>query len=185
MLLDRYAPYFFNANFREAATPAGWEAYRGELVVIEGEVADDQGRRKPPVALFKQATVLTEGDTLKLISGSLEELQHWPHFMEKFGVDFTPATIAVMFTVNIPKPFVSTINGATVVFIPLVEGLCWNELIDLAALEKGDFKGQSSADKVVTVFNALLSNKYKYPEVSVEEALKTTNNAKREVHGAV
>lgn len=185
MLLDRYAPYFFNSNFREAASGAGWEAYRGELVVIEGEVADDQGRRKPPVALFKQATVLTEGDTLKLISGSLEELQHWPHFMEKFGVDMTAGTIAVMFTVNIPKPFVSTVNGATVVFIPLVEGLCWNELIDLAALEKGDFKGQSSADKVVTVFKALQGNKYKYPEMPVEEALKTTNNAKREVHGAV
>ena len=42
MLLDRYAPYFFNSNFREAGSDAGWEGYRGELVVIEGEVADDQ-----------------------------------------------------------------------------------------------------------------------------------------------
>ena len=67
----------------------------------------------------------------------------------------------------------------------LVEGLAWNELIDLVALEKGDFKGQSSADKVVTVFNAFKGHKYKYPEISVEEAMKTTNNAKREVHGAV
>ena len=185
MLLDRYEPYFFNSNFREAASEAGWEGYRGELVLIEGEVADDQGRRKPPHALMKQATVLTAGDELKLISGSLDELQHWPHFMEKFGVDLNPSTIAVMFTVNIPKPFVSTINGCLVVFIPCTEGLCWNELIDLAALEKGDFKGQGAADKIVTVFNALKGNKYKYPETPVEEALKTTNNAKREVHGAV
>lgn len=185
MLLDRYAPYFFNSNFREAASPAGWEGYRGELILIEGEVTDDQGRRKPPHALFKQATVLAQGDELKLISGSLEELQHWPHFMEKFGVDMTPETIAIMFTVNIPKPFISTINGCPVVFIPLTEGLCWNELIDLAALEKGDFKGQGAADKIITVCKALTGNKYKYREVSVEEALKTTNNAKREVHGAV
>lgn len=185
MLLDRYEPYFFNSNFREAASDAGWEAYRGELILIEGEVADDQGRRKPPHALLKQATVLTQGDELKLISGSLDELQHWPNFMEKFGADLNPATVAVMFTVNIPKPFVATINGATVAFIPLTEGLCWNELIDLAALEKGDFKGQSAADKVVTVFNALKGFKYKSPVSTVEEALKTTNNAKREVHGAV
>lgn len=185
MLLDRYEPYFFNSNFREAASDAGVEAYRGELVLIEGEVADDQGRRKPPHALFKQATVLVQGDELKLISGSLEELQHWPHFMDKFGGDLTPATVAVMFTVNIPKPFVAAINGATVAFIPLTEGLCWNELIDLAALEKGDFKGQSAGDKVVTVFNAFKGFKYKFPVSTVEEALKTTNNAKREVHGAV
>ena len=185
MLLNSYEPYCFNSNFREAASDAGWEAYRGELILIEGEVADDQGRRKPPHALFKQATVLAQGDELKLISGSLDELQHWPNFMEKFGAGLNPATVAVMFTVNIPKPFVATINGATVAFIPLTEGLCWNELIDLAALEKGDFKGQSSADKVVTVFNAFKGFKYKYPQSTVEEALKTTNNAKREVHGAV
>lgn len=185
MLLDRYEPYFFNSNFREAASQAGWEAYRGELVVQEGEITDAQGRRKPPVALFKQATVLANGDELKLISGSLEELQHFPSFMEKFGVDLNPDTVAVLFTVNIPKSFVSIINGATVAFVSCVEGLAWNELIDLAALEKGDFKGLSSADKVVTVFNAFKGHKFKYPEKTVEEALKTTNNAKREVHGAV
>lgn len=185
MLLDRYEPYFFNSNFREAASEAGWEAYRGELIVIEGEVADEQGRRKPPVALFKQAIVLGQGDELKLLSGSLEELQHWPSLMEKFGSGLNPSTVAVMFTVNIPKPFVSVINGATVAFIPLTEGLCWNELIDLVALEKGDFKGQGAADKVLTVFSAFKGYKFKYPELSVDEALKTTNNAKRETHGAV
>lgn len=185
MLLDRYEPYFFNSNFREAASEAGWEAYRGELIVIEGEVADEQGRRKPPVALFKQAIVLGQGDELKLLSGSLEELQHWPSLMEKFGSGLNPSTVAVMFTVNIPKPFVSVINGATVAFIPLTEGLCWNELIDLVALEKGDFKGQGAADKVLTVFNAFKGHTFKYPQSTVEEALKTTNNAKRETHGAV
>lgn len=185
MLLDRYEPYFFNSNFREAASDATWEAYRGELIVIEGEVADDQGRRKPPVALFKQAIVLGQGDELKLLSGSLEELQHWPFLMEKFGSGLNPSTVAVMFTVNIPKPFVSVVNGATVAFIPLTEGLCWNELIDLAALEKGDFKGQGAADKVLTAFNAFKGHKFKYPEMSVDEALKTTNNAKRENHGAI
>ena len=185
MLLDNYEPYFFNSNFREAASAAGWEAYRGELIVTEGEVADEQGRRKPPVALFKQAIVLAQGDALKLIAGSLEELQHWPALMEKFGAGLNPDTVAVMFTVNIPKPFVAAVNGATVAFIPLTEGLCWNELIDLAALEKSDFKGQGAADKVLTVFNAFKGFKYKYPQSSVEEALKTTNNAKRETHGEV
>ena len=185
MLLDRYETYFFNSNFREAASESGWEAYRGELVLVEGEIADDQGRRKPPHALFKQAIVLAKGEELKLISGSLEELQHWPAFMEKFGSDLNPATVAVMFTVNIPKPFISVVNGATVAFVPLTEGLCWNELIDLAALEKGDFKGQGAGDKVVTVFNAFQGFKYKYPSLTVDEAIKTTNNAKREVHGAV
>jgi hypothetical protein len=52
-------------------------------------------------------------------------------------------------------------------------------------LDKGDFKGQSAADKVVTVYNALKTHKFKHPELSVDEALQTTNNAKRETHGAI
>lgn len=185
MLLDRYEPLFFNANFKEAAGTPGWAAYRGELVLKEGEVADAQGRRKPPHEVLKQAVVLCAGDDLKLLSGSLDELQFFPSLLDKYGADIKPGALVILFTVNIDKPFVATINGAPVVFIPLVQGMVWNELIDLVALEKGDFKGQSAADKVLTLFNALSGYQFKYPEVAVEEAMKTTNNAKRENHGAI
>lgn len=185
MLLDRYEHLFFNSNFKEAASDAGWAAYRGELVVKEGEVADAQGRRKPPVELLKQAAALACGDELKLLTGSLDELQYMSSLLETYGADIKAGTLVVLFTVNIDKPFVSPINGASVVFIPLVQGMAWNELIDTVGLEKSDFKGQSSADKVVTVYNALKSHKFKYPEIALEEALKTTNNAKRETHGAI
>ena len=185
MLLDRYQHRFFNSNFKEAATQPGFVAYRGEFILKEGEVADAQGRRGPPAEVLKQASLLAEGDDLKMISGSLDELQQFAYLIESAGADFKAGTIGIFFTVNIPQPFVTTLNGAVLVFIPLTEGMAWNELIDLVGLEKADFKGQSSADKVVTVYNALKSEKFKYPEMSVDEALKTTNNAKRVVHGAV
>lgn len=185
MSLDRYEPLFFNANFKEAASEASLVAYRGELILKEGEVADSQGRRKPPTDVLKQAVLLGAADGLKLISGSLDELQQFSCLLEQAGADFNAETIAVFFTVNIPKGFVAKVNGATVAFIPLVQGMVWTELSDLVALDKGDFKGQSAADKVATVYNALKAYKFKYPEQSVEEALKTTNNAKRETHGAI
>lgn len=185
MLFDRYQHLFFNSNFKEGASKPGVVAYRGEFILKEGEVADAQGRRGPPAAVLKQAALLADGDELKLITGSLDELQQFDYLLTVAGSDIKAGTIGVLFTVNIPKPFMTTVNGAQMVFIPLVEGMAWNELIDLVGLEKGDFKGQSSADKVVTVFEALKSEKFKYPEMSVEEALKTTNNAKRVMHGAV
>jgi len=185
MSLDRYQHLFFNSNFKEAATTPGFVAYRGEFILKEGEVADVHGRRGPPAAVLKQASLLSEGDDLKMISGSLDALQHFPFLLDVVGTDIKAGTLAVFFTVNIPKPFVTTVNGGQVVFIPLSEGMAWNELIDLVGLEKGDFKGQSSADKVVTVYNALKSEKFKHPEMSIEEALKTTNNAKRVMHGAI
>jgi len=185
MLLDRYQHLFFNSNFKEAATTPGTVAYRGEFILKEGEVADAQGRRGPPAGVLKQAALLAEGDDLKLLSGSLDELQEFPLLAGILGADLKAGAIVVLFTINIPKAFIASVNGATVVFIPLTEGMAWNELIDMVGLEKADFKGQSSADKVVTVYNALKSEKFKYPESTVEEALKTTNNAKRVTHGAI
>lgn len=185
MSLDRYEALFFNANFKEAASAAGLVAYRGELILQEGEVADANGRRKPPTAVLKQAVLLGDVAGLKLISGSLDELQQFPFLLEKFAAGFNASTIAVIFTVNIPQGFVTAVNGAKVVFIPLVQGMVWTELSDLVALDKADFKGQSAADKVATVYNALQSYKFKSPEMSLEAALLTTNNAKRETHGAI
>jgi len=185
MLLDRYESRFFNANFKETASAAGWVAYRGEFILKEGEVADAQGRRKPPTELLKQAVMLAEGDELRLVAGSLDELQQFPFLLDIVGADLNAGTIAVFFTVNIPKAFVATVNGASVVFIPLVQGMVWNELSDLVGLDKGDFKGQSPADKVVTVFKALKAKQFKSPEMSLADAMQTTNNAKRETHGAI
>jgi len=185
MFLDRYQPLFFNSNFTEISSDPALEAYRGELILQQGEVADAQGRRKPPSEVLKQAIMLGAADGLKLISGSLDELQQFQFVLETTGADFNAGTIAVFFTVNIPKAFVATVNGAKVVFIPLVQGMVWTELSDLVALDKGDFKGQSASDKVVTVYNALKAHKFRQSELSVEEALKTTNNSKRETHGAI
>lgn len=185
MLLDRYESLFFNSNFKEAATAPGFVAYRGEFILKEGEVADAQGRRKPPTEVLKQAVLLAEGDDLKLVAGSLDELQQFKYLLDVAGADFKAGTLAVFFTVNIPKPFIANVNGAMLVFIPLVQGMVWTEVCDLVALDKGDFKGQGAADKVVTLYNALKSNKFKYPEMTVDQALETTNDAKRITHGAI
>lgn len=185
MLMDRYESLFFNANFKEAASDAGWVAYRGELVLKEGEVADAHGRRKPPQEVMKQAILLTAGDELKLLSGSLDELQYFPALLDKYGPDIKPGTCAVLYTVNIDNPFVSMVNGAPVIFIPMVQGMVWNELCDIVALDKGDFKGMSAADKVLTLYKALKDNKFKYGEVAIAEAMTKTNANKRENHGAI
>ncbi|MGE5490830.1 MAG: hypothetical protein ACM31P_06065 [Actinomycetota bacterium] len=185
MLFDRYEQdgLLFNTNFKESA--GSLAAYRGELVLIPGEVADAQGRRKPPHALLKQAVALAEGESIKFLTGSLDELQHLGELAARYKGNLKSDTQAILFVVNIPKPLIIAIEGVNVIAIPLVEGIPWNELMETAGLEKGDFKGQSSAEKVVTLFKALDDFKPNYPSVSYAEALATTNNAKRDVRGAV
>jgi hypothetical protein len=90
-----------------------------------------------------------------------------------------------MFVVNIDKPMVVQLGGLDIAAIGMQEGLIWNELIDLAALEKGDFKGQSPTGKIVTVYKALSDFKPKGDKLGFEEALNSTVELTRAGRGPV
>ena len=173
----------FNVNFRESV--GGDVAYRGEMVVLPGEVGDAQGRRKPPKAVIKGAVALANGEQFKLLAGSLDLLQQLEQISDLYKNALTPATKSVFFIVNLEKPLVIDLNGTQVVAIPLTDGMTWTELTDLVGLEKGDFKGQSAGQKVVTVYEALLTLKTKYPAVSYAESLSFLNQATRVSRGAI
>ncbi len=79
----------------------------------------------------------------------------------------------------------SVADGIGFVLIPLVQGVPWNEAIDELGLEKSDFKGQSAADKIVTLYDELKGYKPKYPKVALDELYSMTNGVVRESWGAV
>ena len=187
MLLDTYEQQqqLYNVNFKEATSKAGVAAYRGDLVLVDGEVADAQGRRKPPLVTLKAAVVLADGDKLKLIAGSMDEMADMTAFLAKYQPAFTADTRVLLYVVNIAKPMIAETDGARLVLIPMTDGLVWNELADEMKLEKSDFKGQSSGDKVMTVYEAFKDYKPKYEVVPLAEAMTRTIDAKREARGPV
>lgn len=187
MLLDTYEQQqqLYNVNFKEATSKAGVVAYRGDLVLVDGEVADAQGRRKPPLVTMKAAVVLADGDTLKLVAGSLDEMADISAFLAKYQPAFTADTRVLLYVVNIANPMIAETGGARLVLIPMTDGLVWNELADEMKLEKSDFKGQSSGDKVMTVYEAFKDYKPKYEVVPLAEAMTRTIAAKREARGPV
>ena len=187
MLLDQYeqSHLLFNTNFRDKASEAGIEAYRGELVLIENE-KDDKGHPKPPLAIMRHAIILTSDDKLCFVVGCLDEFSYLEKFIEKYQTDFVDDMKALFFVVNITKPMQVNIDGINYVLIPLTEGVAWNELIEELALEKSDFKGQSPADKIVTAYEEFKSGYTpKYDKVSFEEATALVADIKRESIGAV
>lgn len=186
MSLERFKAegLLFNANFLEATTTPGISAYRGELVLIEGGVGDAKGHAKPPVAVMRGAVLLAD-DKLKLLVGAVDEVASLPTLVEKYGADFAPDMQAVLYVVNLKDPVRVDMDGVVFTLIPLVQGVPWNEVIDELALEKSDFKGQSGADKVLTLYKELQGYRPKYPQVTLDEALANTTDAKREAWGAV
>lgn len=187
MLLDSYQEraLLFNANLREKTSEAGGFAYRGELVLKEGEVADAQGRRKPPLILLKEAAVLEAGGKLTFITGFLDEVGDLPLLIAMYGADFSPELKAAIFVANIPSAIVTEVGGVEFLLIPLTQGFIWNELVDELGMEKGDFKGLSAGDKVVLLAAELRKYKPKYRKVPFDEAQVNITGGKREMHGAV
>jgi len=190
MLLNRYdeTALLTNTNVKEKTTTPNLDAYRGDLVLEEGEIADAQGRRLPPISFIKQVALLAGVDKLTFISGFLEKLDYLPLFYAKYGTDIAEDLAAVFYVENIPKPIKVTYNGIKHVLLPMIEGegTVWNELNEELALEKTDFKGQSAGDKVITVCTTYKTDyKPKYPEVSWEEAIGQVIEVKKELRGAV
>lgn len=186
MLLDTFETQgrLFNSNFKDSAG-TGLQAYRGDLVLIEGEVADAMGRRKPPLATMIGAVILADAEKLKFVAGSLDEIAHLNAFVEKYAPYFAPDMAVLLYVVNIAKPMRIELAGIDFVLLPLSDGLVWNELVDELNLDKSDFKGQSGGEKVITLYKAYQDYRPRGASMPLAEALSQATNAKRGFHGAV
>jgi len=174
----------FNSNFLEETSDKSMVGYRGELVLIEGEPGDAKGHPKTPVEVMRGVAILAD-EKIKMIVGAIDQLDSLTTFIEKYKADFSQDMNAVIFVVNIKVPMQVEIEGINFVFIPLIQGVPWNEIIDELALEKSDFKGQTAADKIQTLNNELQRYKPKYSTVTLDEALALTEDIVREAWGAV
>jgi len=159
--------------------------FRGDLVLIEGDLHEGSNNRKPPKMVLFDSVVMTDENKIKFISGSLEEVADLQVLMDKYNPDFAEDCKLLFFVVNASQDMTVEMNGRKVYLVPLPEGMAWNELMDVVYIEKSDLKGLSAEDKVLTVYNALGDFKVSPNNVAYEEALSFVTEAKRQVWGAV
>jgi hypothetical protein len=187
MLLKSYEDQSLlcNLSVKGATTEAGVEAFRGDLVVIEGDIADDAGRRLPPKAVLKQAGLLFKNDKLSMVSGGLEQLAHIPSFFERYKGDLAGDVQVIFYVSNLSKPVYTELDGVKMILQPHEEGAIWNTMMDDLKLDKEDFKGQSAEDKVITMAQGLADYKPKYETVAFADALSFVSTVQREHRGPV
>ena len=186
MLIKRYeqSHLLFNTNFIQDLSDSE-TVYRGELVLIEGEVVDQQGRRKPPIALLFGAVLYEIDQEIKLLIGSLHDLSDIQELISHYEKDFSQDMLSMIFVQNIKKPMTVKHSNVSYHLIPLLEGIPWNEAIDELALEKSDFKGQSAGEKVKTLYLEMTTYKPKGETYTLEESLTHTVEIKKQARGPV
>jgi len=156
---------------------AGVYAYRGDLVLIEGEKCESSTNpndRKPPVALLIHSALIVQDDKIKFINGLLPKLNLLPILVEKYQADFSEDCVAIIYIENIGKAMQVTLNGIKFMLLPYKEGLVWNELLEALYIEKHELKGQSAEDKVAIAYAAAKGYSPKSPDVSFAEAEANT-----------
>ena len=187
MLLSTYeqANLLCNLSFNGKTSRANEFACRADLVLEEGEIADDQGRRLPPVSVIRQAIVLANDSKITLLIGGLHELALLDLVLERYTKDFADGVKLMFFVENIGKPIQLALDGLTIILLPIADTAVWSETLDELRLEKDDFKGQSPEDKLITILDAMGDYKPKYPVVTYADAQASIVEIKGERRGAV
>lgn len=188
MIIEKYNQegLLLNISFIEKASANGFVGFRGRLALVEGEVADIKGHRKPPAIVMEHSVLLEREGKLVLAAGSLDNLADFPTFIEKYKGDFAPDMLGIVYVVNITKPMQVAAGGVNFALFPMQEGITWNELNDAAGLEKSALKKLSSGDKVYTVWKELSGFKPKGDQVSLEVAMGNVDaSLKRIERGAI
>nr|CRH04612.1 conserved protein of unknown function [Candidatus Magnetococcus massalia] len=164
MLLETYnkEELLININVNAATSDGAQRAFRGDLVLVEGEFHELSGKKLAPKAVLNQAVMLGDGDKIKFMGGCLRTVDLLPIFVEKYGADLAEECQPIFYVYNLRESFKVDMDGKEYVLIGLEEGMVWNELMDELYLEKSDFKGQSSGDKLITMYDGAKDYKPKY-----------------------
>ncbi|MBK1719649.1 hypothetical protein [Thiocystis violacea] len=187
MMLETYEKEerFWLKTLFGATSKPGLLAFRGEFVVLEGELKSVAGKRAPPKALIKQAVLLADTDKLHLVAGNFASVEELPEFVAHFKGDLAADAVPLFYIDNLAENCQVEIEGQRYVLIQFHEGLVWNELMEAFYVDKADLKGMSGEDKVVVVHEASKDYRPDYPLKTLEDVLATKTDAKRMGWGAV
>lgn len=174
----------FNQDFLETTSALGMAGYRGELVLIQGKFADDNGHHKPPVATLRRVVILA-GEKSRPPIGALHDIAPPPALIEKYRTDLADDVSAFRYAIEIDAPYKVDIDRGKSVLIRFQERVPWNQETDELALEESDVKGRSTAETTVSLRHQMKSYRPKYRSSKLDEVPAAATDVKRRLVAAL
>ncbi|HFU75591.1 MAG TPA: hypothetical protein ENK66_05020 [Arcobacter sp.] len=162
---------------------SGIDGYRGALIVEEGKALSPD-RKLPPKIQAKQV-IMTSNEEMKFFACELESFHDFKPFFEKFDKFLTKEGLYLLFVTDLEKEGTFVYNNVTFTAYPLDESSVWNELLELADLEKGDMKKLTSEEKIETLVEELEDNFDAEDSKTYEEMLGFVGESSKQLMGAV
>lgn len=161
---------------------AGIEGYRGDLILIPGEMVGD--KQMPPKLNAKQVIMLLKEGKIDLLCAYIPAISDIENLFALIGDAMHADGKYFIYTDNADKTMTTEYKGCTLHIYQLDESTVWNETLDLASLSKGDMKGLDNGEKIALIYDELKTFKGK-DVIAYEEALKNVFAVKKEKFGAV
>jgi len=107
--------------------------------------------------------LLAKGGKLQFASGLFDDVADLPLFFEQYSADLASDAKLLFFVVNLPNDAKIVLSGYECQLVSLAEGIVWNALCEYLYLEKSDFKGQGSGEKIKRLPMQLLAARAAMP----------------------
>ncbi len=144
----------------------GLFGYRGSMIVEEGKALSPE-RKLPPKIQAKQVILICDDSKIKFITCELDSFNDFKPMFEKYKEFFSPDGLNILFVTDLDGNGTFTYEGIKFTAFMLDESSVWNEILDLAELDKSDMKRlKKQEEKIEALYDALL-------DVNVEEDTKT------------
>jgi hypothetical protein len=154
-------------------------------MIVEAGKQISPDRKLPPKIQAKQVVVVSEGEVVKFLACELESIEHFKPMFTKYKEFFSASGLYLLYVTDLDKSGTFEYEGVTFTAFPLDESSVWNELVDLADLDKGDLKKMSSEEKIEAIYDELLNTDCKESSKTFEEILALKGESSKKLMGAV
>jgi hypothetical protein len=162
----------------------GLHGYRGALIVEEGkQISPD--RKLPPKIQARQVIMVSDDSEIKLFACELESFNDFAPLFTRYKEYFSKDGENILFVTDLDGNGTFTYEGVEFTAYMLDESSVWNELLELANLEKGDMKKLSLSEKIEKMYDELLDNNTKDDSKSYEDMCALVGESSKQLMGAV
>lgn len=163
----------------------GLYGYRGAMIVEEGKALSPD-RKLPPKIQAKQVIMVNEGDAVKFFTCELDSFNDFKPMFEKYGQFFNAGSINVLYVTDLEGEGTFEYEGVKFTAFPLDESSVWNEILDLAELEKSDMKSlKKQEEKIEKLYEEICDADIDEAEKSFEQMCELIGESSKQLMGAV